>query len=345
VPTSNWIHAGLVPLELRLAGRLAFLRSVPLLRRLSRRVTARVAVHAGAPGGALVLHVDFETPYLRLPVQVEKAQIGTDVPPNGLEPASFRFFDWHSWQHIGGEMTWTGERDLMVAGRLVGFVTGFRYRAGSVPISAGNLGLRIAEGVEGTIRVNRGDHVVQMGFEPGYWLLEPTGGGYRQVAIRQDDLMALIVSLSELGSGDPEVQRRAVEHLWDWVRFHLSGDIPERALRRLLHYVKDWGPLDLVPLYKGLKVVVERLGVRDSEQILFDFYADHWGVRSNRDARLIAIRTLDAMDTEAARSALCDLLAYARNRVLDPDELDLLQSVAQPAGTAADSPSCPPDPT
>jgi len=31
--------------------------------------------------------------------------------------------------------------------------------------------------------------------------------------------------------------------------------------------------------------------------------------------------------------------------VLDPEELDLLQSVARPLGTAADSPSCPPDPT
>jgi hypothetical protein len=217
-------------------------------------------------------------------------------------------------------------------------VTGFTYRAGPLPINAGNLGLRIAEGVEGTIRVNRGDDVARMGFEPGYWLLKPDGGAYRQVAICQDELMALIVSLSEIGSVDPEVQRRAVEHLWDWVRFHLSGEIPERALRRLLHYVKDWGPLDLVPLYTGLKIVVARLGVRDSEQILFDFYADHWGVRSNRDARLLAIRTLDALGTDAARSALCDLLAYARNRVLDPDELDLLQSVARPPGTAADSP-------
>jgi hypothetical protein len=345
VPASHWIRARLVPLELRLAGRLAFLQRVPLLRRLYRRVTARVAVHAGAPGGALVLRVDFETPYLGLPVEVEKAQIGTDVPPNGLEPASFRFFDWHSWQHIGGEIAWTGERDLLVAGRRVGLVTGFTYRAGPLPVNAGNLGLRIAEGVEGTIRVNRGDDVARMGFEPGYWLLKPDGGAYRQVAICQDELMALIVSLSEIGSADPEVQRRAVEHLWDWVRFHLSGEIPERALRRLLHYVKDWGPLDLVPLYQGLKVVLERLGVRDSEQILFDFYADHWGVRSNRDARLLAIRTLDALGTEAARSALCDLLAYARNRVLDPDELDLLQSVARPSVTAADSPSCPPDPT
>jgi hypothetical protein len=340
---AHWIRARVVPLELRLAGRLAFLRRVPLLRRLYRRVTARVRVEAGAPG-ALALHVDFETPYLHLPVEVEKAQIGSDLPPNGLEPAAFRFFDWHSWQHIPGEIAWRGEREVAVAGSPVGLVTGFTYRAESVPAGAGNLGLRIAEGVEGTIRVKCGEGVARMEFKPGYWLLEQTADGYRPVAIRRDDLMALIVSLSEIGSAHPEVHRRAVERLWDWVRFHLSGTNPELALRRLLQYLKDWGPLGLAPLYQGVKVVVERLGVPDSEQILFDYYADHWGVRSNPDARLLAIRTLDALGTEAARSALCDLLTYVRNRAIDPEELDLLEVATRSPAGAVDASPCPPDP-
>jgi hypothetical protein len=333
---SRWIHHWVVPRELRLAGRLSSLRRVPLLRYLVRRVTARLKVRAEVPGGAMTLHLDFETPYLHLPVEVEKAQIGTDRPPDRVEPASFRFFDWHSWQHIDGQISWLGEQEVSLGERRVELVRGFTYSVDAVPSGAGHLGLRIAEGVEGAIRVRCGDELACVGFEPGYWMLEPLASGYRQVAICKDELMVLIVSLSEIGSGNAETHRRAVEHLWTWVSFHLGRQEPVRALRRLVQVVKEWGPLSLAPLYQGLKVIVQRLEIPDAEQILFELYADHWGVHGDRDARVVVIKTLDALGTEAARSALCDLFAYVRNRVLDPEERALLEAAAQPRCSLAE---------
>jgi len=326
---STWIRTRVVPLELLLAGRCAFLRRLPLLRRLNRRVTARVQVEVGALGGISALRVDFKSPYLRFPMEIERAQIGVELPETGFEAAAFRFFDWHSWQHIAGEITWHGEREVALGGKAVSLVTGFTYRPGALPEGVANLGLRIAEGVEGTIRVRCAETLVRTGFEPGYWLLEPSAEGYRLIAIREDELMALIVSLSEIGSGNPEVYRQAVDRLWTWVDFHLGGQDPERALLKLLGYVRDWGPLGLAPLYQGLKEILERLGVRQTERILFEYYAEHWGVRNNPGARLLAVRTLDALGTGAARTALRELLGYARVRVLDARELYLLSAAAQ----------------
>jgi hypothetical protein len=97
---------------------------------------------------------------------------------------------------------------------------------------------------------------------------------------------------------------------------------------KLMKYVRDWGPLGLTPLYRGLVEVLERLGVADKESILFEMYADHWGVRDNPKGRLLAVRTLEALGTDAAGSALRQILAYVRHRGLEPAELALITAAA-----------------
>lgn len=344
--TADWIQARVVPLELTLAARLTGLRRIPFLRCLCRTVTARLRLEIEQASGATLLYLDFQTPWLRLPVTVDQTQIGTECAgpaPHVLEPASFRFFDWHSWQHIDGFVTWIGAQETQLDHQPVRLIKGLIYRVETLPSGLGNLGLRVAEGVENLIRVRRGGVLISMRFEPGYWLLEPVANGYRQVAICRDELMTLIVSLSEIGSEDAEVHRRGVEHLWSWVRFHLGEQQPQRALKRLIQAVKDWGPLALAPLYTGLQEIIERLQIPDQEQILFDLYADHWGLRGDPSIRLILLHLLVALDTEAARSALQDLSDYTRNRSLEPAEFALLRAASDPPGTNASdaaSPSC-----
>ena len=103
---------------------------------------------------------------------------------------------------------------LLTAGRESALVTGFSYRPGTLPECTGNLGLRVAEGVEGKLRVLWADRVEPLAFEPGYWLLEPGKEGYHVVPIRDQELMVLIVFLCEIGNGNPALYERAVEHLW-----------------------------------------------------------------------------------------------------------------------------------
>jgi len=324
----HWIRR-LLPLELLLIRRMSCLRRVPVLRRLSRQVTARLTLSANAhPRDGPWFRLDFETPYLRLPVEVERIQIGIEGAHSRFSPEAFRFFDWQSWAHIDGKIAWHGGREATLNGRTVPLVKGFSYRSAKLPEDIGNLGLRIAEGVEGTLRVLRGDAVVSVGFEPGYWLLEPGGESYRVVAIRDPNLMVLIVSLSEIGTGNREIYDRAVEHLSQWVGFRWGREDPEIAMFLLLQKVRDWGPLGMAPLYRGLVETLSRMGVEDQERILFEFYADHWGIRDNRKGRLLAVRTLEALGTESALSALREILSYVRYRALDPDELARIQGAA-----------------
>ncbi len=324
--SSNWVRR-LLPVELRLIRQTSFLRRVPMLRRLGRQVTARLTLFdatAGAPPG---FRLDFETPYLHLPVEVDQAQIGAESAGGGFSAAAFRYFDWQSWVHMDGDVLWHGERRATLNDKDVTLITGFSYRPRRGVSCAGNLGLRVAEGVEGTVRVASGGRIFPVGFEPGYWMLEPEGDGFRVVPIRREDLLALIVSLSEIGSGNPAVRAGAVEHLWQWVSFHHGIEDPEHAMLKLLKQVRDWGPLAMPALYEGLVQVLDRLQVKDPERVLFEFYADHWGVRDNRNGRLLAVNTLHALATDASRSALGEILSYVRNRGIPPDEIAWIRKI------------------
>lgn len=324
-----------MPLELLLIRRLSFLRRIPLLWRLHHQVTARLTLFGESLAAATAFRVDFVTPYLHLPVEVDRHQIGFEDDESVFEPEAFRFFDWQSWTHIGGAIEWHGQRELALNNSLVTLITGFSYRPADPPVEVGNLGLRIVEGVEGTLRVLWGDAVVSVGFEPGYWMLEPGRDGYRVVAIRDNDLMVLIVSLSEIGTGNSATYADAVEHLWQWLGFHCARRDPESVMLVLLKYVRDWGPLDMAPLYGGLIEILNRLQVAGRERILFEFYADHWGVRGNINARLLAIRILEALNTDASRSALREILTYVRHGWLESGELAMVQATVARVERAA----------
>ncbi len=298
-----------------------------MLRGLARQVTARLTLFDGRDGAPPGFRLDFETPYLHLPVEVDQAQIGAELAGGGFSAAAFRYFDWQSWAHMDGDVLWHGERRATLNGKDFTLITGFGYRPRGAISCAGNLGLRVAEGVAGTVRVASGDQVFSVGFEPGYWMFEPADDGYRVVPIRRDDLLALIVSLSEIGSGDPRVRAAAVEHLWQWVSFHCPIQEPENAMLKLLRHVRDWGPLGMPALYKGLVEILDRLQVKDRERVLFEFYADHWGVRDNRNGRLLAVNTLHALATDASRSALGEILSYVRNRGVPPDEIAWIRKI------------------
>lgn len=318
----------MLPLELSLIRRTSFLRRIPLLRRLHRQVTARLTLLGEGPGKLPAFRLDFETPYLHLPLEIDRNQIGVEDSESGFRPEAFRYFDWRSWTHMDGEIQWHGERTAILDDVRTTMITGFGYQPKALADGVGNLGLRIAEGVESNLRVRLGDALEPVAFEPGYWLLEPGEQSYRVVPIRDHDLMVLIVSLSEIGSGNREIRGQAIEHLWQWVSFRWSRENREIAMFLLLQQVRDWGPLAMAPLYGGLVEILDRLGVEDKERILFEFYADHWGVWDNRNGRTLAVRTLEALGTDVARSALREILAYVRNRRLDSTELALIRSAA-----------------
>lgn len=92
----------------------------------------------------------------------------------------------------------------------------------------------------------------------------------------------------------------------------------------LLKYVQNWGPLGMAPLYGGLVEILDRLRVVGKERILFELYADHWGVRDNKNGRQLVVRTLEALETAASRSALREILSSVRHRGLEPEELALV---------------------
>jgi len=326
-----------LPAELFLVRRTTFLRRVPLLRRLHRRVTARFTLLGEGPDMAPVFRLEFQSPYLHQPLEVERSQIGqVQDRDTAFVPASFRCFDWESWVHIDGEIEWRGAREAVAGGRTVPLVTGFTYRPAGLPRGTGNLGLRVAEGVEGTLRVLGSDKILSLPFEPGYWMLERSMQGWRVVPIRDTDLMVLIVSLSEVGGGKEPAYTAGVENLWQWVSFHCDCRHPEHAMLKLMRYVRDWGPLAMTSLYRGLVEILRRLDVPDVESVLFELFADHCGVRDNRRGRLLAVRTLEALGTEVAGSALREILAYVRHRGLDPQELALIAAAAGEAEQGRD---------
>lgn len=325
MPSSHSIRQQILFFELAFICRAAFLKRIPLLRRLHRGVTADVTVLEARHDG-VEIRIDFRSPYFGLRVSVDEAQIGAVDPGRKLRPAAFRFFDWQTWTHIDGTVEWRGERVVQVNGNEVDFITGFDYRIPKLPRHTGNLGLRLAEGVEATVRIACGVKVARVPFEPAYWLLEATADGFRPVPIQSNKLMGLIVALFDLGSDEPGVFASAIDRLQQWAELNLDSRKPFRRVSLLLRYIRDWGPLGREPLFLGVVLALERLQVQEPARHLFDFFADNWGVRNNRSGRLLAVRLLEALADERSQRALQAILELVNNQNMAPPELDLLHA-------------------
>jgi hypothetical protein len=291
---------------------------------LHRNITADVRVIGQEKNHGTGFNVEFRTPYLHLPVEIEKAQIGFENETYRFRPEAFRLFDWQSWVHIEGEIDWLGQRTVNLKGKSVDLITGFRYRVHDVPSAIENLGIRLAEGVEGYIRVLWRCDIRRMRFDPVYWLLEPKDSSYKVVAIRDHELMVLVVSLSEIGSGNMQIYDRAIRRLEGWATTEMGKLKPEKALLKFLRVIRDWGPLAMEPLFLGLREVLERLQIANQERIIFDFYADNWGLRDNPRGRVLAVKILEALATKKARFALEEILALVRNQEIPPKERELI---------------------
>jgi len=276
--------------------------------------------------------IKFRTPYLNLPVAVEKTQIGYEDKEGRFTPTAFRFFDWHSWTHIEGRIDWEGARPVNVKGTRTEVITGFVYKISEMSVPAENYGLRLAEGVEGTAKILWGGEIERMKFEPVYWMLEPRDTKYHVVSIYDNDLMVLIVSLSSIGSGNKLVYSKSIRQLEDWIAFKLGRKHPEKIALEFLRYVRDWGPLRMEPLFHGLREVLESLHIPDQERIHFEFYADNSGVVDNRYGRLLAVNMLKAVGTEKARVALNAIHDYTKNQNIEREELELIQRAISAVG-------------
>ena len=318
---SDWIRQRASALELRFIRCSSLLERVPLLRHLHRNVTADLEILSPEENIAVGLRIKFITPYLKLPVALEKTQIGHEDQNRKFTPTAFRFFDWHSWAHIEGKIDWEGARPVNVKGTSTEVITGFVYKISDISVPAENYGLRLAEGVVGTARILWGGEIRRMKFEPVYWMIEPTDTKHRIVSIYDNDLMALIVSLSSIGSGNTLVYDQAIRQLEEWIAFKLGTRNPERTTLVFLKYVRDWGPLRMQPLFYGLKEVLERLQITDQERIYFEYYADNCGVGDNRFGRLLAVHMLEAMGTRKARVALLEIYKFSKNQDIPPEEL------------------------
>ena len=292
---------------------------------MHRNITADLEILSREENISIGLRVKFITPYLNLPVAVEQTQIGYKDKDLGFTPAAFRFFDWHSWTHIEGKINWEGARPVNVKGTRAEVITGFVYKISDMSVPAENYGLRLAEGVDGAARILWGGEIKRMKFEPVYWMLEPRDTKYHVVAIYDNDLMVLIVSLSSIGSGNKLVYSKSIRQLEDWIAFKLGRKHPEKIALNFLRYVRDWGPLRMDPLFYGLREVLERLHVPDQERMHFEFYADNSGVVDNRYGRLLAVNMLKALGTEKARVALNTIHDYTKNQNIQPEELELIQ--------------------
>lgn len=327
------IRGWILSLELRFLCHARLLRRALALCRLRHSVTADLKILDTTKDGAFAFTIDFRSPYFRLPVPLEKSQIGEMAADHGLRPASFRFFDWQTWEHIEGSIEWHGERRVPVDGKDVEFITGFTYRVPGIPEGKGNLGLRLAEGVEGTVRVACGERVARVQFEPIFWLLEATGTRQRPVPIRSTKLMGLIVPLFDLGRGAPQARDHAVDRLQEWAEMNLNDAKPFQDVLPFLTYLRDWAPLGMDPMFPGIALVLERLQVQEPERHLFDFFADNWGVRSNRNGRILAVRLLEALGTQGALAALHAISALVENQPISPEEGDLIRAASATLST------------
>jgi hypothetical protein len=333
ITPSDWIRQRAVSLELLLIRYTSFLETIPLLRHLHRNITAGIELLGRGRDIAAGVRVQFKTPYLHLPLEVDKTQIGHEDRDRIFRAAAFRFFDWHTWTHIEGEIDWIGARTVDIKGKHVEVITGFVYTIGDRHPPIEHIGLRLAEGVEGTARILRGREIKRMRFEPVNWMLIPDDDQRNVIAIRDMELMTLIVSLSVIGGGNQQVYAKAIDRLEEWIRFTLGSKSPEKITLEFLRLVRDWGPLRMEPLFYGLKEVLERLRIPDQEKILFEFYADNWGVWDNRHGRLLAVKMLEALGTEKARLVLNAIHNYAKHREVKTEELELIQGAIRTVST------------
>ena len=106
---------------------------------------------------------------------------------------------------------------------------------------------------------------------------------------------------------------------------NLTGEKPFPAVYPFLKNVRDWAPLGMEPMFRGVVTVLQRLQVREPERHLFDFFADNWGVRGNRKGRRLAVKLLEAFATERARIALNAIQSLVRNQPIATDELNLIR--------------------
>lgn len=329
------IRDAILLVELFFVCHATFLKRVPLLRLLYRTVTADLRVLPPQDRVAAGFKVDFRSPYFRIPLSVEKSQIGQVEGGQWLVPGAFRLFDWQTWVHIDGNVEWHGERRTFSKGQQLDLATGFSYRVPELPEGVGNLGLRLAEGVEGKVRIACRGIIARVYFEPVFWLLEATTQGFRPVPIKTNKLMGLIVSLFDIGSGNPRVVREAVTSLRQWAEYNLGLDKPFTGTRELLVYIRNWGPLGMEPLYQGINEVLKQMQAADLERELFDFFADSWGIRSNRNGRVLAVKLLGTLNTDPAKAALQAIYELVKHGEIAGDELDLIRALAE-KGKVAD---------
>ena len=321
MPLKDAIDQRVLSLELGLSRLTAHLQGIPLLRRLHRAVSAEIGLTRA--GARLGVSVDFRSPYLWRPVRVARSQVG-DQEADRFVPAAFRLFDWHTWIHIDGRVTWRGS---LRAGGESGdeeSILGFDYEVRLPSPPPSTLGLRLAEGVEGHVRLFDGITLRTTAFQPQYWVMEPLADSGRVTAIRDTELAMLIVSLSELGSDNPGTHAKAVDRLEHWARFKLQKRGGERVLLELLAGTRDWGPGGMKPMFQGIAEVLERLEIHDQERVLFDFYADNWGVRNNPAGRALVVKILGSLGTGAALATLRSIAGYVENRAMPPEELALI---------------------
>ena len=322
---TDFFRQQILALELRFSRLSTPLERLPLLRHLHRGVTADVRLLDAPEGIGIGLSIEFLSPYLHLPVEVKKSQIGIDEAGEEFRPSAFRFFDWHSWTHIDGNIEWCGERRVTANDNDLSVITGFDYRPVDINPYPDNFGLRLAEGVDGTIEVLSNDNVVSARFQPHYWIIAPGNEARRITAIKDTELAMVIVSLSELGTGNPDLYETAIRRIIEWLNFKQQKRSPEITLLTFLIYIRDWGPLGMEPMFGGIKEILNQSRISGVERILFDFYADNWGVRNNKNGRMIAIKILEAFGTKKALFTLMSISDYVRNHAIPPEEMTLIE--------------------
>jgi len=323
--TYHWIRRLILLLELALINSTSIFRKIPLLMFLHRTVTANVEIMSNEGKDNFRFRVQFKTPYFNLPLEIAKTQVEHKSGMNTFQPSAFLFFDWQSWQHINGKIEWLGERSKRLDGEKTDIITGFVYEAYKIGESTENLGLRLAEGVEGTVKVLGKRSFKRMIFKPVFWMFEPENDSYNLIKIDDINLMSLIVSLSEMGSGNPRLYDNAVKRIQEWIGFNINRRNPESVMLVFLRYVTKWGPLGMSPLFHGLCEIFKELKVSNQEKLLYDFYADNWGVRNNPHGRLLVVKSLEAMGTKKAGVALESIFKYIQNQNIQADELNMVQ--------------------
>ena len=309
-----------VALDLWLSRRTLSWGSLPLLHHLHRDVTAHVRLGDASAETDLEISVEFQSPYLRLPLEVRESQIGKSGD-EAFTPAAFRLFDWHTWAHIDGRMAWQEERVSETVAGDETVIRGFRYHVDMNRLAAATLGLRVAEGVEGTIGILVGDGMESVRFQPQYWILDLRSSTRRVTPIRDTELAMLLVSLAELSSDRPATHEKAVDRLEQWATHKKQKRSGEQLLVELLIRIRDWGPAGAESMFAGVTELLRRLDIAGQERILFEFYAENWGVRNNPAGRRIAVNLLQALATKKARFTLEAILEFVRNQAVGEDEV------------------------